>query len=182
MKKILVRIIPVVLTALVFAGCSSSPKMEDSMGGPEVSDRSSGAMSGQEGGDASTSGAGAAGAWTGSPLEDPNNALYTKVVYFEFDRSDIDPSYLEVIRAHAEYLAANPSVSISLEGHCDERGTREYNLGLGERRANAVMNLFMAEGIPKSQLSTISYGEERPDDVAHSESAWAMNRRVVLFY
>jgi peptidoglycan-associated lipoprotein len=86
------------------------------------------------------------------------------------------------VRAHAQYLAINPQVTVRLEGHADERGSREYNLGLGENRANAIRSLMMAEGVSDNQMVVVSYGEERPASNEHNDQAWSMNRRVELVY
>ncbi|WP_455210473.1 peptidoglycan-associated lipoprotein Pal [Kaarinaea lacus] len=116
------------------------------------------------------------------PFEDPNNLLSQRVVYFEFDSSAIRDDALPVIRAHADYLASNSQVSFTLEGHADERGTREYNLALGERRADAVRRMLIANGVSPAQVRVVSYGEERPAVLGHDESAWSMNRRAELIY
>ena len=84
--------------------------------------------------------------------------------------------------AHGDYLAVNPAITVTVEGHTDERGSREYNIGLGERRANTIKRLLMAQGVLESQVVTVSYGEERPMDVMQSESAWSQNRRAELVY
>ena len=116
------------------------------------------------------------------PLDDPDSALAQRKIYFDFDRSEIRPEFRDVIAAHAEFLANNPLAAVTLEGHCDERGTREYNMALGERRANSVMELLTLQGASRSQIKSISYGEERPEELGHNESAWAKNRRVVMVY
>ncbi|MCG6970579.1 MAG: peptidoglycan-associated lipoprotein Pal [Gammaproteobacteria bacterium] len=116
------------------------------------------------------------------PFEDPNNLLSQRVVYFDFDSSAIRDDALPVIRAHADYLASNSQVNFTLEGHADERGTREYNLALGERRADAVRRLLIANGVSPAQVRVVSYGEERPAVLGHDESAWSMNRRAELVY
>ncbi len=116
------------------------------------------------------------------PFEDPNNLLSHRVVYFDFDSSSIRDDALPVIRAHADYLASNSQVSFTLEGHADERGTREYNLALGERRADAVRRMLIANGVSPAQVRVVSYGEERPAVLGHDESAWSMNRRAELVY
>ena len=103
-------------------------------------------------------------------------------VYFDFDKSEIRPEFVDLLRAHAAYLAENPSAVVMIEGHCDERGSREYNIGLGERRANAVKRFLEAEGVDPAQINTISYGEERPEVLGHNEAAWSRNRRAVLVY
>ncbi|NNF65972.1 MAG: peptidoglycan-associated lipoprotein Pal [Gammaproteobacteria bacterium] len=108
--------------------------------------------------------------------------LGQRTLYFEYDRSDIRSDFLDVIEAHAKNLARNPSQKILLEGHCDERGSREYNIGLGERRAHTVRRAMLLQGVSANQISTISYGEERPALKGHNESAWARNRRVEIIY
>ena len=100
-------------------------------------------------------------------------------VFFAFDRSDITPEAQEILARQADWLRRYPNVTVTIEGHCDERGTREYNLALGERRAQAVKNVLVASGIPASRISTISYGKERPAVVGSSEEAYAQNRRAV---
>ncbi len=117
-----------------------------------------------------------------SELDDPQSPLSKRIIYFEYDSSEIQAQYRAVIEAHALYLAANPSIILSLEGHADERGSREYNLALGERRAQAVKNQMTVLGASTSQIRTISYGEERPIDEGHEEYAWSQNRRVELIY
>jgi peptidoglycan-associated lipoprotein len=100
-------------------------------------------------------------------------------VFFAFDRSDIDAEGRETLAKQAEWLKRYPNVDVRIEGHCDERGTREYNLALGERRANAVQNVLIAEGISPSRISTISYGKDRPIVVGSNEEAWAQNRVAI---
>lgn len=117
-----------------------------------------------------------------SELDDPQSPLSKRIIYFEYDSSEIQAEYRSVIEAHALYLAANPGVNLSLEGHADERGSREYNLALGERRALAVENQMTVLGASSAQIRTISYGEERPVDEGHEEYAWSQNRRVELIY
>lgn len=115
-------------------------------------------------------------------LDNPDSTLSQREIYFEFDRSDVRPEYLPIVRAHAAYLRANPSARMLLEGHADERGSREYNLGLGERRGNSVLDLMQAEGASTSQVEVVSYGEERPVCRQSSESCWERNRRVEIVY
>jgi peptidoglycan-associated lipoprotein len=100
-------------------------------------------------------------------------------VFFAFDRSDITPEAQQILERQADWLRRYPNVTVTIEGHCDERGTREYNLALGERRAQAVKNVLVAMGIPASRISTISYGKERPAVVGSTEEAYAQNRRAV---
>jgi peptidoglycan-associated lipoprotein len=100
-------------------------------------------------------------------------------VFFEFERSDISPEAQQILQRQASWLQHYPSVSVTIEGHCDERGTREYNLALGERRASAVKNVLVAAGIPSARISTISYGKERPVVLGSDEEAWAQNRVAI---
>lgn len=180
MKKLLILWVSLTLSISLLAGCSSTPRSE-SQGGAEVSEQSMGADGSGYGG-ASTSAASAGGDWQGDPLENPNSLLATRVIYFDYDQSTVRADYLDVISSHADYLAANPQVVVRLEGHADERGTREYNLGLGENRANSVRSLMMAQGVADNQMVVVSYGEERPTAYEHNDEAWALNRRVELIY
>lgn len=108
--------------------------------------------------------------------------LATRIVYFEFDSSEVRGTGVELVAAHARFLAAHPATRVRLEGHTDERGSREYNIGLGERRAQAVRRALMLQGALDGQISTVSYGEERPAAAGHDEDAWAKNRRVEIVY
>jgi peptidoglycan-associated lipoprotein len=107
-----------------------------------------------------------------------DDALAMTVFYFEFDRSDLSAEARAALVHHANYLKSNPSARYRLEGHADERGTREYNLALGERRAQAVERYLQVQGVSSNQLETISYGEENPVDTRTTEAAYALNRRV----
>ncbi len=102
--------------------------------------------------------------------------------YFDLDKAVIASSDLNILSTHAELLVANQSQHVVIKGHCDERGTRQYNLALGERRANAVRDYLISEGVSSSQIDTISYGEEKPVDSASNETAYAKNRRAELHY
>lgn len=115
-------------------------------------------------------------------LSDPSSPLANRIIYFDFDRSDIRPEYEAVIIAHGRFLAENPSARVRAEGHTDERGTREYNLGLGERRAQAVQRMLMLQGARADQIQVVSYGEEMPVAFGRDEESWAQNRRVELVY
>ena len=131
-----------------------------------------------------TSGVGDAGATvddtaTGGPT---GELLSKRVVYFDFDRADIRADSQAVVSAHAAFLAKNPSQKVRLEGHADERGSREYNIGLGERRGQAVRRALLLSGVAEAQLSTVSYGEERPAVAGSDEQAYALNRRVEIVY
>ena len=116
------------------------------------------------------------------PLSDPDSPLAMRVVYFDFDKSTVKPEYLDAVAAHGSYLAQNPGTRMRLEGHADERGSREYNLGLGERRSQSMQRLMSLQGISDGQAELISYGEEKPAALGHDESAWSQNRRVEIVY
>lgn len=172
------------LLILVLAACGGPS-------GTTQDDDLFGEYGGEAGGDAATSGVGddayregeAFGEGAGGgPMAGPGASIENRVVYFEFDQSDIEDPYRELLAAHASYLAANPGARVRLEGHADERGSREYNIGLGERRAQAVRNLLLLQGASAAQLSTVSYGEERPAVLGSDEEAWSLNRRVELAY
>ena len=102
--------------------------------------------------------------------------------FFEFDRSDLKQDALNDLDAHAKYLTADRSAKVRLEGHADERGTRAYNLALGERRANSVTRYLVIQGVNRSQIESVSYGEERPLSLVRDDSGWLRNRRVELIY
>jgi len=102
--------------------------------------------------------------------------------YFDFDTSEIKQEARDVLVAHARFLQANPGQNVRIEGHADERGTKEYNLALGERRANAVQRFLVVNGAARGQTETVSYGEEKPAMMGSSESAWSQNRRVELMF
>lgn len=117
-----------------------------------------------------------------SALNDPDSPLSTRIIYFEYDSSQVQPEYRSVVEAHAAFLAEHPDQSVTLEGHADERGSREYNLALGERRAESVKQQMTLLGASSSQIRTVSYGEERPAVDGHDEYAWSQNRRVEILY
>lgn len=111
-----------------------------------------------------------------------NELLDLTLVYFDFDESAILPQYVDMLNAHAEFLAANPNQMIVLEGHADERGTREYNLGLGENRAKQVSTFLQIKGVSAAQIDTVSYGEEKPLALGSTEAQYSQNRRVQIVY
>lgn len=119
---------------------------------------------------------------TAASESDAATRATANVVYFDFDRTEIRPEFRESLVSHASRLGVNSRLSIRLEGHADERGTREYNIGLGERRAQAVRSFLLLNGARDAQIKTISYGEERPAVMEQGEAAWSMNRRVEIAY
>lgn len=115
----------------------------------------------------------------GSQTHFENATNGQNVIYFETDRFNIDNADAAALQAQAQYLALFPQINITLEGHCDERGTREYNLALGERRANAAKNYLVSLGVSPSRITAVSYGKERPFATQSNAEAWALNRRAV---
>ena len=113
---------------------------------------------------------------------DGNNVLAERLIHFDFDSDEVPQQYLELIRHHGRYLSFNPDVKMRLEGHADERGTREYNVALAEKRAQAVKQLMLLEGAADDQISIVSYGEEKPVAFGHDEESWQLNRRVEIIY
>lgn len=106
----------------------------------------------------------------------------SRIIYFAYDRSEIPAASFDTLRAHADHLKRNPSARVRIEGHTDERGTREYNIGLGERRAKSVEQFLRVQGVAANQIEVVSYGEERPAARGQTEMAWAENRRAVIDY
>jgi peptidoglycan-associated lipoprotein len=154
------RLIGILSALVLLAACSSTP--ETPPGGPQ------------------SPGAPGTGSRSGLPGSQQDlEASAGDRVFFAFDRSDITPEAQQILARQADWLRRYPNVTVTIEGHADERGTREYNLALGERRAQAVKNVLVAMGIPAGRISTISYGKERPAVVGSSEEAYAQNRRAV---
>lgn len=172
------------------AACSSTGGLQDEGGAQqaEVVDQSSGAGTTATTGSAATSegaqtgGAEAPYSFEGRPIKGASDPSDAWLVYFDLDSSSVDGQYHAMLAAHAAYLAQHPDAQMTIEGHADERGSREYNIGLGERRARAVRDLMVLQGVAPRQLTLVSYGEERPDALGHDESAWRLNRRAVLLY
>jgi peptidoglycan-associated lipoprotein len=119
---------------------------------------------------------------TANPLTDPKNILSKRSVYFDFDSNVVKDEYRGVVQAHAKYMVDKKDSSIRIEGNCDERGSREYNLALGQRRAEAVKKVMTVLGVQESRIETVSFGEEKPAAAGHDEAAWAQNRRGDIKY
>ncbi len=118
----------------------------------------------------------------GVPLDPDTGQPLKMVFYFDYDRAVLSPGDLGILEKHARVLRDNSDKRLVVEGHCDERGTREYNLALGERRADSVTRFLESAGVNSGRMENVSYGEERPEDAGHTESAWSRNRRAVLSY
>jgi peptidoglycan-associated lipoprotein len=167
--------------SLVLAACPSGNRTHEGPGaGTVVPGAGSEGAAGTSNGDATVSTTALPEGANGSASS--GGLLGRKVIYFGFDSSEIRAEFAEVIAAHAVQLAKNSALKLTLEGNTDERGTREYNIGLGERRAQAVRRALMLHGAPDAQLTTVSFGEERPAVEGEDEGAWSQNRRVELVY
>ncbi|WP_029935452.1 peptidoglycan-associated lipoprotein Pal [Thiomicrospira pelophila] len=169
---------------VALVGCSSTPTDEsagvstsDSVSQTSTGSDDSGSLVGQV-----EDTADAAAVQTAQEIAGLYAALEGKRVQFDFDRSEVKSEYHDVIKMHADYLALNQEAKLTVEGHCDERGSREYNLALGERRANAIKNALIAEGVEADRIDVISFGEDRPLVDASNNEAWAKNRRGEFVY
>lgn len=160
-----------VISLFALGACSSTSDTE------EGSDAGNGANSSSNSGSASSNAGSNSGQLTQEQIR-AQNALRQTVFYFDFDVAEFKPADRETLTYHARDLAANPNKRLRLEGHADERGTREYNLALGERRANGILNYFIVNGASRSQIEVVSYGEERPEQTGQTERAYSQNRRV----
>ncbi|MDY0066538.1 MAG: peptidoglycan-associated lipoprotein Pal [Steroidobacteraceae bacterium] len=169
------QILLIVLSGLALAGCPKRPQTLPDASTPEESvGATTGGVYGED--DVSSRGLSA----EQLALEEATSA--GTVVYFDYDRAEIKPEYVPIVAAHAKFLNGDANRRVRLEGHSDERGSREYNIGLGERRAQAVRRALMLQGVGDAQITTVSYGEERPAVQGSDESAYSKNRRVELVY
>lgn len=166
MKKQL--IISVVLVNLLAACASDKPKESAAAPGTSAA--------------ASTTAAAPAATTAADPLNDPASILAKRSVYYPFDVATVQEADKPVVQAHGKYLAEHPDRKVRLEGNCDERGSNEYNLGLGQRRADGVKKMLELSGAKASQLESVSYGEEKPRASGHDEASWSQNRRTDLNY
>ena len=165
-NKILLTVLGLAALSLTACGGAETTK-------PGVEDKSV---------DATGTGTGAGVSGKALDAKGKADLLAKRRVYFAFDSSAVDEENRAMVEAHAAYLAANKNVKVVLEGHADERGTREYNLALGERRAQAVERMVKVLGLTADRIKTVTYGEEKPVAMDHNEAAWALNRRVEIIY
>jgi peptidoglycan-associated lipoprotein len=165
----------IVLAMIVaITGCSSKGDVKD--GDVSIEDRGTGADG------AVASGAAGGTDFSSYSLDDPNSPLSRRVIYFEYDSAEITDADQELLMQHSGYLVANPGQHLTLEGSTDERGSREYNIGLGDQRALSVQRIMELNGVSPEQITVVSYGEEKPAAEGHSDAAWRLNRRVELVY
>lgn len=168
------KLIPILALSFLLAGCPGTPPMPD----PEPTDTTYGGDAG-----ATTSGTDGDLYGGGEMMDDPfAGDEVENVIYFEFDSSEVRAQDQDIVAGHAAMLNSNPGLRVRLEGHADERGSREYNIGLGERRSQSVRQMLMIQGVSASQIATVSFGEERPVAFGSSESDYSQNRRVEFVY
>ncbi len=172
MKKLL---IPALLSALI-VGCSTTPVPED--GGAPVESRDGNKNGAITPVDVTRLDA------SGLPREltDPKSKLAQRSIYFDLDKYDVKDEYKDLVAAHAKYLVANKGFKVLIQGNTDERGSREYNLSLGQKRAEAVKRSLSLLGVKEDQIESVSLGEEKPKNSEHDEAAWAENRRADILY
>jgi peptidoglycan-associated lipoprotein len=174
-----------VAAALVVAGCKSTDTQEaapvEEGQAPVAANAGGATTSGLNSG--GVTGTAKPGTGVGEAKLPPATGIYVKrVVLFDFDSFAVKDEYRPVVEAHAKFLAANKGARVTLQGHADERGSREYNIALGQKRADAVKQLMQLLGASEGQIETVSFGKEKPRSDGHDESAWAQNRRVEILY
>ena len=174
MKKILMSI----AMATLVAACGSQEVKKD----VPVDDRSATTTQPSQTGPTTTTTPTTQPTITANPLTDPKNVLSKRSVYFDFDSNVVKDEYKGLVQAHAKYMVDKKDSRIRVEGNCDERGSREYNLALGQRRAEAVKKVMTVLGVQEGRIETVSFGEEKPADPGHDEAAWAKNRRGDIKY
>jgi len=170
---------PYLILAVLGAGCASQDARQD----PAVTDRSTGVT--QPSGTApstATTRPSQQPTIAGNPLRDPSNILSKRSVFFEYDSNLVKDEYRGMVQAHSRYMGDKRDSRIRIEGNCDERGSREYNLALGQRRAESVKKVMTVLGVSDGRIETISYGEEKPMSPGHDEQAWSQNRRADIKY
>jgi len=175
----------IVSIALLMAGAallSGCPKKHNVIEPPTAGTQVPGSSNTTGTEEASTSGRALGGDAAAGANAITSGPLAKRIIYFDFDKSEIKPEFSDTVSAHARNLTSHPNLKMKLEGNTDERGTREYNIGLGERRAQAVRRALMLQGVAESQLTTVSFGAERPAVEGDDEAAWAQNRRVEMVY
>ncbi len=173
MKQLLLA----VAVAVALVACSSTPESES---GAAVEDRTPGG--GADKGSGTSTQPITTTTIPGDPLKDPSSPLAKRSVFFEFDRDDIKAEYRPMLEAHAKYLAQNQAKKMLIQGNADDRGSREYNIGLGQRRADAVKRTLVLMGAGEAQIESVSLGEEKPRCTEQTEECWAQNRRADLLY
>ncbi|HVC10980.1 MAG TPA: peptidoglycan-associated lipoprotein Pal [Burkholderiales bacterium] len=176
------RVVVIALLGALLGACASTSQRAPA-GVEEVSPGGAGQSGAQAQGVAGKGVQGQGlGSQAGNPLKDPSNILSKRSVYYDFDQYDVKDEYKPIVEAHAEYLRAHPDTKVLIQGNTDERGSREYNVALGQRRAEGVKKMLILLGAREGQIEAVSLGEEKPRDPGRSEAAYAQNRRSDILY
>ncbi|MDM1721165.1 MULTISPECIES: peptidoglycan-associated lipoprotein Pal [Acinetobacter] len=181
MNAVKLLVLPVLASALVMTGCANRKPATDLQAGQNPSGTTTVNTQGLSE-DAALSAQNLAGASAKGVTEANKAFLAKRVVHFDYDSSELSNDDYQTLQAHAQFLMANANSKVALTGHTDERGTREYNMALGERRAKAVESFLITNGVNAGQLEAVSYGKEMPVNPGHDENAWKENRRVEINY
>jgi peptidoglycan-associated lipoprotein len=181
------KILAAAFLAAFVAGCQTTPTTTQESAPIDDKSATAGASSGAQtsgttgSGVTGTTGAGA-GATAASPLRDPNSMLSKRAIYFDYDSFIVRDEFKPLVEAHAKYLQQNRDAKMTIQGHTDERGPREYNIALGQKRSDSVKRMMLLMGATEIQIETVSFGKEKPRNPGHDEGAWAENRRDDIVY
>lgn len=165
-RKHFIRLVPALAVAFL-AACTSTPDTDSDLASVDAT---------------GTSGIPKLSAAAMAKLRDPNSPLFKRSVYFGFDQYDVSAQYNSQLQAHAKFIASEPNARVLIQGNTDDRGSGEYNLALGQRRADAVKKQLVLMGAPESQIESVSLGKEKPKALGDDETAWAENRRADMLY
>jgi len=190
--KINKRVLAFTVSIAILSGCSSTEEKQGSLLEGELNAENNnaltsgvsngGSLSGEQFGTNSLGNGQVGLSRLGAEFSDPANPLSKQTVYFMYDSSQIQQDFIPVVASHAQYLISHPQQRVILEGHADERGSREYNIALGEQRAKSVYRMMKVQGVSDSQMEVVSYGEEKPSAEGMDEASWQLNRRVEIAY
>jgi len=175
-KQFMKRLVIPAALALLIAACSSTPESGDQATGAPVETR------GGSGGVTTVTTSGVESRGLPAVLTDPKSILSKRSIYFDFDSYEVKSEYKDLVTAHAKFLTENRQFKMLIQGNTDERGSREYNLALGQKRADAIKKMLALLGVREDQLESVSLGEEKPKNDGHDEAAWAQNRRGDMLY
>lgn len=171
-----------IMLAATLVACGADTTKPDVGAADDGSGATAGGIDGADGLDGTALEGGKLVSYEEGAINDAENILSERVIYFDYDSNSVDDDYIELVKHHGRYLSFNVNASLRLEGHADERGTREYNVALAEARAQSVKQLMLYEGAGNDQITVISYGEEKPVAFGHDDESMSMNRRVEIVY
>lgn len=168
--------------AILFYGCTTTPTDEQSPAGVEERKPAASGTPVEPKPVARVDVTGKPGASPFAQLKDPNNILSKRSIFYEYDKFDVKDDYRKLVEAHAKFLRENPTAKMLIQGNTDERGSREYNVGLGQRRSDGVKKMLLLLGVKEDQIESVSLGEEKPKAEGANEQAWSQNRRSDMLY